>query len=166
MAMRYRRGFALVDLLVVMAIIAILVALLVPAIQRARESAARAQCANNLRQLGLAAQSYHTNKKTLPVGSYGAPPGTLPPAKDPASPLFNYTHVGILAQLLPYVEQEALFKTIEGVNWLDPKAPGTGWWANSSTWMAAQARIPTFQCPSDEPYGVTSGTCIFHVTYP
>src|SRR5262249_12564496 len=46
------------------------------------------------------------------------------------------------------------------------KGAGTGWWANSSTWMAAQARIPTFQCPSDEPYGVTSGTCIFHVTYP
>src|SRR5438874_839545 len=156
------RGFTLIELLVVIAIIAILIALLVPAVQKVREAASRTQCANNLHQIGVAAHNYHSNSKRLPVGEYGAPPGTQP--TDPT--LFNYAHVGVLAQLLPYVEQDPVYKMIQGVNWGNPTAPGTNWWADPSSWAAAQVRIPTFQCPADEPYSVSTGTFVLHMTYP
>src|SRR3954471_24930701 len=74
--MKRKRGFTLVELLVVIAIIGILVALLLPAIQAAREAARRAQCVNNQKKLGIAMQNYHDVHKKLPMGSYSCCWGT------------------------------------------------------------------------------------------
>jgi prepilin-type N-terminal cleavage/methylation domain-containing protein len=68
----HRRGFTLIELLVVIAIIAVLIALLLPAVQAAREAARRAQCVNNLKQIGIAMHNYHDTNGTLPPGVKGA----------------------------------------------------------------------------------------------
>jgi prepilin-type N-terminal cleavage/methylation domain-containing protein/prepilin-type processing-associated H-X9-DG protein len=93
---RFPRGFTLVELLVVIAIIGILIALLLPAVQAARESARRAQCTNNLKQIGLALHEYATvHKEHLPVGSPG-----------------NAKH-GLFSSMLPYLEQQPLHDQLD-----------------------------------------------------
>jgi prepilin-type N-terminal cleavage/methylation domain-containing protein len=112
-ASEQRRGFTLVELLVVIAIIGILVGLLLPAVQKVREAANRIQCANNLKQISLAAHTY--------AGSYGLfPPGSI---VSPNAPAGDYTfpnpfagpYTGVLAFLLPYVEQDNLSKQLYAV---------------------------------------------------
>src|SRR5688500_4042128 len=92
-----RRGFTLIELLVVIAIIATLIGLLVPAVQKVREAASRIKCANNLKQLGLAAHHYHDVHQHLPPAI-----GYYPPV---AGALGSY-----FFHLLPYVEQDPLYK--------------------------------------------------------
>lgn len=117
--MRYthkQQGFTLIELLVVIAIIAILIGLLLPAVQKVRESAARASCQNNLKQLGLALHSYHDNRKVLPPGytSFKTNDGTGPasanidPSTWDAAPGWGWG-----ARILPFLEQGNITRRID-----------------------------------------------------
>jgi prepilin-type N-terminal cleavage/methylation domain-containing protein len=167
---RRRAAFTLIELLVVIAIIAILIGLLLPAVQKVRESAARASCANNLKQLGIAAHNYAGANGHLPPGYLG----TYPNLGDPTGSMFAPNNpypcqfVGVLAYLLPYVEQDNLYKSmLQGVpsDYLSLTAVYSPWWSNTSMWNAAQTRIATYLCPSDSPYNNTVGTIVSSHTF-
>jgi prepilin-type N-terminal cleavage/methylation domain-containing protein len=148
-------GFTLIELLVVIAIIAVLIGLLVPAVQKVRDAAARSSCQNNLKQLGLAAHNYHSVNAKLPPGGLSPPPSANPNT-DPN--FFGWPHVGLLPFLLPYVEQDNIYKQVQ-VNW-NIGVPGTPWWGVGTDWALAQTRVPTFVCPADDPYASTAGTFV------
>src|SRR6201989_1208168 len=96
-----RRGFTLIELLVVIAVIAILIGLLLPAVQKIREAAARLKCQNNLHQIGLALHNYESTDHTFP------PRGVYPQANTASD---NWS---VHAQLLPYIEQANLYKLVD-----------------------------------------------------
>jgi len=135
------RGFTLIELLVVIAIIAILIALLVPAVQKVREAAARTQCENNLKQITLASHNYHDAYKKLPPG------------------INSQEYIGTTAFLLPYIEQQAVYNILAnaapGANLYFGPAPGPAgklngaWWGSGAAVTAAATVIPTYICPSD-----------------
>jgi len=137
-----RHGFTLIELLVVIAIIGILIALLLPAVQAARESGRRAQCTNNLKQLGIALQNYADVYKVFPAGSlsavYGGDP-TIPP---------NFYRWSSLAQMTPYLELTALHNAI---NFNIPLygGPNQGYQVFAANVPAVSTIVPSFLCPSD-----------------
>ncbi len=132
---RRRDAFTLLELLVVVAIIAILVALLLPAVQDAREAARRAQCSNHLRQLGLALHLYHSTLKSFPSGVIAE-----------GDDLRDARHSG-LALLLPHLEQRALHARYD----FDRT------WRDEQNAEARSIRIPVFLCPSSGSLVVQEG---------
>src|SRR6185312_5723103 len=122
-----RGGFTLIELLVVIAIIGVLIALLVPAVQKVREASARAQCSNNMKQIGLALHGFHDTYKKFPE------------ARDPFPFAFS-PH----AHLLPYVEQQQLFDTIDFTG-----AKGAVSTYKGINAPAASTPVAVFDCPSD-----------------
>jgi prepilin-type N-terminal cleavage/methylation domain-containing protein/prepilin-type processing-associated H-X9-DG protein len=144
---RSRRGFTLIELLVVIAIIAVLISLLLPAVQSAREAARRAQCTNNLKQIGLAMHNYHTANNTFP-------PGTAASYNTLNGNTACIAGMGWSAQslMLSYLEQAPLYNAANFS--LDPIQANSGNGANTT---AVYTRLAAFICPSDNNAGLQTG---------
>jgi prepilin-type N-terminal cleavage/methylation domain-containing protein/prepilin-type processing-associated H-X9-DG protein len=143
MTSQRRRGFTLIELLVVIAIIAVLIALLLPAVQSAREAARRAQCVNNLKQIGLAMHNYHTAQNSFPLGGSGVQNGPYGTGY-----VCSWGTFGSLAMMLGYLEQQPLYLAANfslPVWWAYPTS-NAGWPQN---FTVSKTAINTFICPSD-----------------
>ncbi len=142
---RPRRGFTLIELLVVIAIIGVLIALLLPAVQAAREAARRAQCINNLKQIGLALHNYESANGIFPPGAIGYAPSIGADCAD------KRQHT-MFALILPYSEQKQVF---DSLNFSVPAADSGGPWSMTGVNGASMnstgysTRISAFLCPSD-----------------
>ena len=140
---RTRKGFTLIELLVVIAIIAVLVGLLVPAVQKVREAANRMSCSNNLKQIGLAMHNMHQNEGSLPASDYAAGGnwGTWQVA------------------ILPYIEQDNMFKLYLGF-----KTGPQGYSTAPNTTNVTCLFIKSLQCPSDSGSGNNTAPNFANIT--
>jgi prepilin-type N-terminal cleavage/methylation domain-containing protein len=129
-----RCGFTLIELLVVIAILAVLIGLLLPAVQKVREAAARAQCLNNLKQLGLALHGYHDANKSFPKGCQW-PRG-----------VGSYPRLSFAIYLYPYLERAGIYQAFN----FNPKDTTVAPWESSANNpVLTGAIVPSWVCPSD-----------------
>src|SRR5208337_4047759 len=140
-----RRAFTLIELLVVIAIISVLISLLLPAVQSAREAARRAQCVNNLKQIGIAIHNYISTNNTLPIGSVYE---RLNPVDCNPSKGINPIGWSLFEQILNYTEQQSIYNAINfnlspgGINYY-------GVDAGAANYTAMSATVASFVCPCD-----------------
>jgi prepilin-type N-terminal cleavage/methylation domain-containing protein/prepilin-type processing-associated H-X9-DG protein len=146
-----KKGFTLVELLVVIAIIGILIGMLLPAVQSVREAARRTQCANNIRQIALAALNYESAHMRFPTGTINMVDGHGP-AFDPSQR--DGSQLTVLSFILPFIEQTSLDNFFEGDRNLR-QSGATRWYSITGTtadpikdFEAGQFSVPAFQCPS------------------
>jgi prepilin-type N-terminal cleavage/methylation domain-containing protein/prepilin-type processing-associated H-X9-DG protein len=208
------RGFTLIELLVVIAIIAVLVGLLLPAVQKVREAANRMKCQNNLKQISLAAHNYESAYQRFPPGVVISPNAVNANPQYVFGAPFAGPYTGVLTYLLPYMEQGNIYNTIP-TTFFDPKTTQGAWnynailingqggpqpagalntgtnapWTAANydfgvgwtyTWLSANGtavypvgsapgatgggfppatnHIPSYECPSDNPYNVGPGS--------
>jgi len=148
-----KSAFTLIELLVVIAIIGILIALLLPAVQKIRAAAARMSCSNNLKQINLAAQNYENNNLSLPPGVNGN------------------SCCGTFVYLLPYLEQTPIYNQLLAINpkilLHNPIPADQDWWGNGG-YGPSQNSIKMLLCPADQADGIvpTQGVEAFSTTYP
>jgi prepilin-type N-terminal cleavage/methylation domain-containing protein len=155
------KAFTLVELLVVITIIGVLIALLLPAVQMAREAARRTQCANNLKQIGLAAHNFESAQGRFPPGYLGALPQLT---YTQATNLGGAQLTGCLPFLLPYMELSDIYDKLDtdidahngvsvvDVNKISASDPACAWFSRDAANAMAQTKIGSFVCPSDTPY--------------
>jgi prepilin-type N-terminal cleavage/methylation domain-containing protein len=137
-SIRSRSGFTLIELLVVIAIIAVLISLLLPAVQSAREAARRAQCVNNLKQLGLAVHNYESTNGSLPTGRiYGPRPGRA--ANDFPTIFAGAQGTTWFCLMMPFLEQSALIQVMQAGHSPASRCPRATMLATGA--MQAGARI-------------------------
>ncbi|MEZ6141956.1 MAG: DUF1559 domain-containing protein [Zavarzinella sp.] len=150
-----RKAFTLIELLVVIAIIAILIGLLLPAVQKVREAANRSTCTNNLKQIALSAHNFDSQYGYLP-------PGTNLEYDRTTGVRTGGSYIGLLAYLLPFMEQENIHRLIPSDRF--ESTTGSVWYGGGS-WTAANNHIKSFYCPSDDARTVAPSSGVFAYFY-